>query len=70
MKRHSLDALSLVFGLLFLGLGVALFSGRDVADLVIQFWPGALVLAGLALLFSSRRDDPAPVQAGPEQNKE
>lgn len=70
MKRHSLDAVSLIFGLLFAGLGLAWFMGRNVADLVIQFWPGALVLAGLALLFSSRRDEPVPVQAATEQNKD
>lgn len=59
MKRHPFDAVSLVFGLLFFGLGAALLSGRDVGDLVMQLWPGALVLMGVVLLFSSRRNGEA-----------
>lgn len=58
MKSHPLDALSLVFGTIFAGIGVLYLTGNEVGDLVSQFWPGAVVLLGLAMLFSARRPDP------------
>jgi hypothetical protein len=62
MKRHSFDAVSLVFGLLFAAIGALYLAGNvDVADLVARFWPAALVLLGLAMLFSTRRTEEAPV---------
>lgn len=64
MKRHPLDAVSMVFGLLFVGLGSLYLSGNEVDDLVIRFWPAALVVLGLAILFSARRSDEVP--AAPE----
>ena len=61
MKRHSFDAVSLVFGLLFAAIGALYLAGNvDVADLVARFWPAALVLLGLAMLFSTRRTEELP----------
>lgn len=72
MRRHPFDAVSLVFGLVFAGIGVLyLIGGIDVADLVTRFWPAALVLLGLAMLFSARRQDevavapPSPASTAP-----
>lgn len=68
MKRHPLDAVSLVFGVLFAGLGTLYLAGLAVNDLVTRFWPAALVVLGLAILFSSRRaDEPAPIPPVPKE---
>jgi hypothetical protein len=34
-----------------------LAGDTDVADLIARFWPGALVVLGLAMLFSTRRTE-------------
>jgi hypothetical protein len=66
MRRHPFDAVSLVFGLVFAGIGVMyLVGGIDVADLVTRFWPAALVMLGLAMLFSARRPDEVAVAPPP-----
>jgi hypothetical protein len=65
MKPHPLDALSLVFGVIFAGIGILYLTGNEVGDLVSQFWPGAVVLLGLAMLFSARRPDPEADAASP-----
>lgn len=66
MKRHSFDPLSLVFGLLFAAIGALYLAGNvDVADLVARFWPAALVLLGLAMLFSTRRTEEVPASPLP-----
>ncbi|HEX2052374.1 MAG TPA: hypothetical protein VHJ78_01430 [Actinomycetota bacterium] len=57
MRRHSFDAVSLVFGALFAAIGILYLSGREVGDLVARFWPAALVILGLAILFTARRED-------------
>jgi hypothetical protein len=59
MKPHPLDALSLVFGVIFAGIGALYLAGNEVGDLVSRFWPAALVVLGLAMLFSARRPEPA-----------
>jgi hypothetical protein len=59
MKAHSFDAVSLVFGVIFAGIGALFLTGNDVGDLVARFWPGAVVLLGLAMLFSAKRADEA-----------
>lgn len=64
MKRHPLDAVSLVFGLLFFGIGGLHLSGVQVDGAVLRFWPAALVVLGLAILLSARRDDTAEPSAG------
>lgn len=57
MRRHSLDAVSLVFGVIFAGLGVLYLTGTEVDELVLRFWPAALVVLGLAMLLTGRRED-------------
>ncbi|MEX0789473.1 MAG: hypothetical protein WD178_01715 [Actinomycetota bacterium] len=59
MKAHSFDAVSLVFGMVFAGIGALFLTGNDVGDLVARFWPAAVVLLGLAMLFTARRADAA-----------
>ena len=59
MKAHSFDAVSLVFGAIFAGIGALFLTGNDVGDLVARFWPGAVVLLGLAMLFTAKRADEA-----------
>jgi hypothetical protein len=67
MKRHSFDPLSLVFGMLFAAIGALYLAGNvDVADLVARFWPAALVLLGLAMLFSTRRTEQVPAAPLPQ----
>lgn len=52
MKRHRLDAFSLIFGLAFAGLGAVLLdSDVDVADFAGAGWvPLPLVVLGVFLL--------------------
>ena len=57
MRRHSLDAVSLVFGVIFTGLGALYLTGIEVDELVFRFWPWALVVLGLAMLLTGRRED-------------
>jgi hypothetical protein len=64
MRSHQFDAVSMVFGVIFAGIGSLFLMGNDVGDLVTRFWPAAVVLLGLAMLFSARRDD-EPVVASP-----
>lgn len=54
MYRHRMDAVSLVFGLLYAGIGVSLVAGSFNFG-VAAIWPVLLVLAGLALLASALR---------------
>ncbi len=64
MRSHPFDAVSMVFGVIFAGIGALFLMGNDVGDLVTRFWPAAVVLLGLAMLFSARRDE-APVAPAP-----
>lgn len=65
MRRHSLDPLSLAFGLVFCGIGgLALVGGVDVS-LVHLRWvaAGGLLVFGLTMLLSSRgREDDGPAR--------
>lgn len=56
MQRHPLDAVSLVFGLLFaaLGLGVLIDAATIWRLGLDRWWPLALMAAGLWLLLSAR----------------
>ena len=59
MRRHRLDALSLVFGLLFVTAGLPLLSGGPVLghNLPMQ-WVGPLVAIGLGVvLFLAARPE-------------
>ncbi len=52
MKRHALDPLSLVFGLLLTGIGLLfLVGGIDAADLRGEFvWPLPVLILGAAIV--------------------
>jgi hypothetical protein len=56
VRRHDLDPMSLVAGLLFVCLGLA-FLSEDVGALDLQVrwvWPALLIGLGVALLASRR----------------
>ncbi len=58
MRRHELDALSLVFGLLFLVVGIVFFVARpDIAEIGPRWiWPvPALALGLLVFLYGVKR---------------
>ena len=58
MKRHALDPVSLVFGLLLAGLGVAFLVARiDIANSNLRWvWPVALLaLGGLMVALGAHR---------------
>lgn len=57
MKQHPLDAVSLVCGVIFAGIGALYLSGYEVGDMVTRFWPAGVILLGLAMLFSARRPE-------------
>jgi hypothetical protein len=57
MERHRLDALSLIFGLLFVAAGLLLLSGGPaLGDNLPMEWVGPLVAIGLGavLLLAAR----------------
>ncbi len=65
MKRHPLDAFSLIFGLVFVVLGLTFLipaTGEDFARTLVQVvgWGGPVlvVAAGLALLLPALRMSP------------
>ena len=62
MNRHKMDSVSLIFGLLFAGIGLVLISD-DVSlrnlDLRVV-WPALLVLAGLAIFATTRKSKEPP----------
>jgi hypothetical protein len=56
VRRHDLDPMSLVAGLLFVGFGLA-FLSDDVGALDLQVrwvWPALLIGLGVALLTARR----------------
>lgn len=68
MSRHPLDALSLVFGLLFAALGVAaLYDAIDFELLSLDWlWPAALIGSGIAVLLTLGSRQPTGESAGTE----
>lgn len=72
MRRHEVDALSLVAGALFLAAAVAfLTAGDGVVDHARWLWPALLVGLGAAGVASAlrrdgeRHDDPVPPPPAP-----
>jgi hypothetical protein len=66
MRRHPLDPVSLVAGLLFAGISISLLTGRLTAGArhLNLVWAVGAVLVGLALLASGRRSgDHVPLPA-------
>lgn len=50
MRHHDLDALSLVFGLLFTAVGLALLSGDPARGTMSLAWAGPVVTIGVGIL--------------------
>jgi hypothetical protein len=70
VKRHDIDPISLVFGLMFTVTGALFMSANlDFADVRGEWiWPIPLVLVGVALLVSAlARRDEEPVISEPRQ---
>jgi hypothetical protein len=70
MKRHSLDVLSLVFGLIFLLVAVSWIVRRSVeVDLPGPGWyiAGALIIAGLFGIISTVRGSLSSKASQPEE---
>ena len=57
MRRHPLDPVSLIAGLLFAGLSISLLTGRLTAGTrhLTLVWAVGAVILGLGLLASGRR---------------
>jgi hypothetical protein len=69
MYRHKMDAVSLIFGLLYSAIGVLLMRGAPEFSFA-SVWPVLLVLAGLALLISAARStDRRGVEAPPSDDR-
>ena len=69
MKRHDIDPLSLVFGLMFAAAGALFMSANlDFADVKGEWvWPIPFVLVGIVLLMSAlARKDNGPVVGEPQ----
>jgi hypothetical protein len=69
LKRHEIDPISLVFGLMFAASGALFMSANiDFSDVRGEWvWPIPLVLVGIALLVSAlARKDDEPVVGEPE----
>jgi hypothetical protein len=63
MQRHSLDALSLIFGLLFVAAGLLLLSGGPALSQNLPMeWVGPLVAIGLGaiILLAARPERTRP----------
>lgn len=66
MRRHAVDAISLVFGVIFAATGaVFLFGNVDISRIPPAWtWPIPLMIVGaLIILLAVRRDRPADVPA-------
>ena len=50
MRHHDLDAVSLIFGLLFTAVGLALLSGDPARGTMSLSWAGPVVAIGVGLL--------------------
>lgn len=50
MQRHDVDPTSLVFGLMFAGMGLMLLTGDPAGGTVWLGWTGPAVAVGLGLL--------------------
>lgn len=68
MRTHRFEPVSLVFGLIFAGVGVV-FLQADVDLWRVDwtwFWPAALTLSGLLVLLSLRAESPRKPATGDE----
>lgn len=71
MRRHHLDLLSLLFGLLFAGVGLVLLGGSPARGSVSLAWVGPVVAIGLGVLVvvaaRPRADTPPDEEASAEK---
>ncbi|MBW3664771.1 MAG: hypothetical protein KY469_16860 [Actinobacteria bacterium] len=59
MRRHSMDRLSLVFGVVYVGIAVAALAGLDLLEARWGWaWPVMLLAIGVALLPGRREVRP------------
>ncbi len=69
MRRHDLDPVSLVFGVVFAVIG--LVSLLDIADIVDidgkWLWPGVLIVLGVIGLATALRPDPDVAAVGSDR---
>jgi hypothetical protein len=75
VKRHDIDAISLVFGLMFTAAGALFMSANlDFSDIRGEWvWPIPFVVVGIVLLVSAlarREDEPVGGDARPEPMEE
>ncbi len=68
MKRHDLDPVSLVFGVVFAVVGaVSLLDHADVISIDGKWlWPGLLIALGLVGLITALRPDRPVAEADPD----
>ncbi len=50
MKRHRLDPFSLLFGALFVGVGVSFLFGSTIGDARGSVWPLFAIIVGASLV--------------------
>jgi hypothetical protein len=69
--RHRLDPFSLLFGALFVGVGISFLLGSSLGDARRSVWPAFAILLGAtfaawatAAVLRERRSDPEPPEPG------
>lgn len=69
MRRHRLDPFSLLFGALFVGVGLPFMLGSTIGDAKGAFWPVFAIVVGstfiawaVATVVRERRDARGPAQ--------
>lgn len=72
MRRHDLDLLSFLFGLLFAGVGLVLLGGSPLRASVSLAWVGPVVAIALGILVviaaRPRGDGPGDEEASGEES--
>jgi hypothetical protein len=70
VKRHRFDPVSFIWGLFFVGLGLAFLTDSVQPNIVglRAFWPLAIVALGLATLSSMRRRRGSAEESAPLDN--
>jgi hypothetical protein len=71
VRRHRLDPFSLLFGALFVGVGLSFLLGSSLGDARRTVWPMFALLLGAtfaawaaAAVLRERRSDPEPPDRG------
>jgi len=70
MKRHPVDVISLVFGLIFLAMGIPLALADSGFELASGRWiaPGLLIAVGVVVLVSTLPGRSSPESGGDAGN--